>query len=81
MALKNRILGWLRQTPEADEKLEEAEADLAEDAYQDAASDMRVDARLGRASRRVRATRAARGSRPQGRYCASQPCTAAVSTR
>lgn len=47
MALKNRILGWLRQTPEADEKLEEAEADLAEDAYQDAASDMRVDARLG----------------------------------
>jgi hypothetical protein len=48
MAFKNRILGWLRQTPdEADEQLEEAESDLAENAYQDAASDMRVDARLG----------------------------------
>lgn len=48
MALKSKILGWLRQTPdEADEKLGAAEADLAEDAYQDAASDVRVDARLG----------------------------------
>ncbi len=48
MALKNTILGWLRQTPdEADEKLADAEAKLTEDQYQGAADDMRVDARLG----------------------------------
>ena len=48
MALKNKILAWLGQTPnEDDEKLAEAEADLAEDAYRNAADDVRVDARLG----------------------------------
>ena len=48
MAIKSKVLGWLRQTPdEADEKLADAEAELAEDAYQGAADDMRVDARLG----------------------------------
>jgi hypothetical protein len=54
MALRSRILGWLRQTPDgadgadgADEKLADAEAELTEDAYQGAADDMRVDARLG----------------------------------
>lgn len=48
MALKSRVLGWLRQTPdEDDEKLADAEAKLAEDAYQGAADDMWVDARYG----------------------------------
>ena len=33
MAIKNKIFGWLRSTPDKDEELEEAEADEATREY------------------------------------------------
>ncbi|MGL6280032.1 MAG: hypothetical protein ACRC50_10810 [Gaiella sp.] len=49
MGIKDTVLGWLQRTPDADdEKLAEAEAGLAEDAYQSASDDARIGHRLGR---------------------------------
>ncbi|MCZ7589760.1 MAG: hypothetical protein M5U27_13085 [Gaiella sp.] len=47
MALKNRILGWLRATPGKDEALEDAEVDEATKAYSAAKADDIAEHRLG----------------------------------
>ena len=47
MALKNRILGWLRSTPEKDEELEEAEIDEATREYSAGRADTIAGFELG----------------------------------